>query len=162
MLPLYKKILVATDFSAHSTMAFKHAVMLARHNNAQIQLLHVMQPLDPYFRSLFSDQPGSEMIAELEKSKYQQLQQELQQELADFARTELADFPEDLQRFNGAEVVIGTPATEIVATADQNNVDVIVLGTHGRGFIEHALLGSVAEKVLRHASRPVLVIPLPA
>lgn len=162
MLPLYTKILIATDFSAHSTQAFKHAVMLARQNNAQIYLLHVMQPIDPYISSFFSGHVGEEQIAELEQTKFKALQDELKNDLDAFAQQELANFPDDLQRFAGTEVIYGVPAVEILAFAEKNAIDVIVLGGHGRSAIEQAFLGSVAEKVLRKSTRPVLVVPLKA
>jgi nucleotide-binding universal stress UspA family protein len=160
MLPLYTRILVATDFSDHSILAFKHAVMLARQNNAQIYLLHVMQPIDPYISSFFSGHVGVKQIEELEQTKFKALQDALKNDLEQFARQELADFPDDLNRFAGTEVIYGIPDVEILAFAERNQIDVIVLGGHGRSAIEQAFLGSVAEKVLRKSTRPVFVIPL--
>ena len=160
MLPLYKKILVATDFSAHSNEAFKHAVMLARLNRAQIHLLHVMQPIDPYISSFFSGHMGERQIEELEQTKFKALQDELKSDLDAFAQQELANFPDDLKRFAGTEVIYGVPDVEILAFAEKNAIDVIVLGGHGRSAIEQAFLGSVAEKVLRKSTKPVFVVPL--
>lgn len=160
MLPLYNKILVATDFSTHSTMAFKHAVMLARNNDAQIYLLHVMQPIDPYLSSFFAGKMGKKQIDDLEQTKFRQLQIELKNNLEEFAQIELANFPEDLNRFKGTEVIYGTPDIEILAFAEKNDIDVIVLGSHGHSVIEQVFLGSVAEKVLHKSTQPVLIIPL--
>jgi nucleotide-binding universal stress UspA family protein len=162
MLPLYTKILVATDFSDHSMLVFKHAVMLARQNNAQIYLLHVMRPIDPYISSFFSGHAGEKQIEQLEQTKFKALQDELKNDLDAFAQQELANYPDDLNRFAGTEVIYGIPDVEILAFAERNHVDVIVLGGHGRSAIEQAFLGSVAEKVLRKSTRPVFVIPLNA
>ena len=85
----------------------------------------------------------------------------MKQELDVFAKKELEHFPEDLARFSGTEVVIGHPVIKILETANRLDVDLIVMGTHGKGAIEHAFLGSVAEKVLKKSTRPVFVVPLP-
>ncbi len=162
MLPLYKKILVATDFSENSNLAFKHAVMLARLNNAEIMLLHVMPPMDAHFRLMVAGHLGKDLIADLEKSKFKDQQEQLKKELDDFAKTELAKFPEDMKRLGKTKVAYGTPDIEILDAATEAGADVIVMGTHGRGIIEHAFIGSVAEKVLRKAKVPVFVIPLKA
>ncbi len=160
MLPLYKKILVPTDFSENSDLAFKHAVMLARQNNAQIYLLHVIPPVDTSMKNYLSTYMGHEVYEEFERNKMKEHQDNLKKELDDFAHTELRDFPEDLKRFVGADVVIGDPVNRILEVAEEKDIDVIVMGTHGRGILEHAFLGSVAEKVLRKARRPVFAIPI--
>ena len=82
-------------------------------------------------------------------------------ELKKFAEEELANHPEDLERLATIEVVHGHPARQILRAADDLGADVIVMGTHGKGALEHAFLGSVAEKVLRKARKPVFIIPLP-
>jgi nucleotide-binding universal stress UspA family protein len=153
MLSLYKKILIAIDFSDNSTQAFKNAIMLARQNDAEIHALHVIHAvaqLDPYFTI------GADKLESFQENR----RGALLKELNDLVKKELADFPEDLKRFVGAEVLIGHPATAILEYADQKGIDVIVIGSHGYGMIEHALLGSVAEKVLRKSTKPVFVIPL--
>jgi len=161
MLPFYKKILVTTDFTPNSEFAFKHAVMLARRNDAKIYLLHVLPQVDSTMRGYLSSVMGENQLEEFEKSNMEKAKEELKKNLDDFAKRELADFPEDLARFAGAEVAIGHPVIKILATADRLDVDLIVMGTHGKGFIEQAFLGSVAEKVLKKSKRPVFVIPLP-
>ncbi len=161
MLPFYKKILVTTDFTPNSEFAFKHAVMLARHNNAKIYLLHVLPQVDSSMRSYLSAVLGDNQLEQFEKSNMEQAKKDLKQNLDEFAKKELADFPEDLARFAGAEIAIGHPVFKILETADRLDVDLIVMGTHGKGALEHAFLGSVAEKVLQKSTRPVFVIPLP-
>ncbi len=162
MLPLYKTILVTSDFTPNSDHAFKHAVMLARQNNAKIHLLHVIQQVDSSIRGYIASVVGESRLSEFEKNNYLKAQLELQKELDDFAEKELKNYPQDLARFAGSQVVIGQPVTQILDIAEELNADVIVMGTHGKGAIEHAFLGSVAEKVLRKAKRPVFTIPLPA
>ena len=56
-------------------------------------------------------------------------------------------------------MVHGSPAAEILQAAERHDVELIVLGSHGKGQLHYTFLGSVAEKVVRHADRPVLVVP---
>ncbi len=161
MLPLYKTILVTSDFSPNSDHAFKHAVMLARQNNAKIYLLHVIQHVDSSIRGYLATVIGESRLTEFEQKNYHNAQEELRKELNQFAEKELRNYPQDLARFAGSSVAIGQAVPQILATAEELNADVIVMGTHGKGVIEHAFLGSIAEKVLRKANRPVLTIPLP-
>lgn len=160
MLPFYKKILVTTDLTPNSEYAFKHAVMLARRNDAKIYLLHVLPQVDSTMRGYLSAVLGENELDELETSNMENAKISMKKELEDFTRKELADFPEDLARFAEVIVAIGHPVVKILEEADQLDVDLIVMGTHGKGPIEQAFLGSVAEKVLKKSKRPVFVIPL--
>lgn len=161
MLPLYEKILVTTDLTENSDHAFRHAVMLARQNNARIYLLHVMPQVDSSMRSYLSSVLGESRLEEFEQINMDKAKEQLTQTLNDFVEEELKNFPEDRARFAGSEIVPGHPVVKILETADRLDVDVIVMGTHGKGPLEHAFLGSVAEKVLKKSHRPVFVIPLP-
>lgn len=161
MLPLYNKILVATDLTPNAEFAFKHAVMLARHNDAKIYLLYVLPQVDSSMRGYVSSILGESQLEELEKDNMGKARTAMKQELDSFAKKELANFPEDLAHFAGTEVSIGHPVIKILETADRLDVDLIVMGTHGKGPLEYAFLGSVAEKVLKKSTRPVFVVPLP-
>ncbi len=161
MLPFYKKILVPTDLTPNAEFAFKHAVMLGRRNDAKIYLLHVLPQVDSSMRGYISSMLGADKLEELEQSHLDEAKNKLVEDLDDFAKKELANFPEDLARFAGAEVAIGHPVIKILETAERLDVDLIVMGTHGKGVIEQAFLGSVAEKVLKKSTRPVFVVPLP-
>lgn len=161
MLPTYENILVATDFTPNSDNAFKHAVMLGRLNDAKIHLLHVVPQVDTSMRSYLSAIMGQERLEEFEQTHEQEAHDVLKKELEAFAKAELADFPEDQQRFAGASIAIGNPVTCILEAAARQNADVIVMGTHSKGALEHAFLGSVAEKLLNKSLKPVFVIPLP-
>lgn len=160
MLPLYSTILVPIDFTANSNHAFKHAVMIARQNNAKIHLLHVMAEIDSTMLTYISSFLGEGKVEEFKQNNIKTAQDEMKKTLDEFSKTELKNFPEDLARFAEAEVIIGQPVIKILEVADKLNADLIVMGTHGKGFLEHAFLGSVAEKVLNKSTRPVFVVPL--
>lgn len=160
MLPTYQNILVATDFTENSDHAFKHAVLLARLHDAKIHLLHVIPQIEPVY---MSSMLGQEKKLESIRKQHEQASLDvIKQQLDKFVQVELADYPTDQKRFDGAKVAIGNPMLLILATAEEVNADVIVMGKHSKGMLEHAFLGSVAEKVLQRAKCPIFVIPLPS
>jgi len=161
MLPTYTTILVTTDLSPNSEYAFKHAVMLARQNRADIYLLHVVPEVDATFRSYISAVMGEGELDRLEKEQEGTAIENIKEELDRFARTELAEFPDDLERFVGTLVKRGDPVVEILRVADELKVDAIVMGTHGKGQLSYTFLGSVTKKLLRKSKYPVFAIPLP-
>lgn len=161
MLPTYQGILVATDLSPHASLVFRHAVMLARFHNAPIYLVHVVQKLDSSARTYVATVLGEESLKRLEEDHQKEVLQTIRQKIVDLAQAELEGYPEDQARFGEVEVRVGNPVEQILAAAKQHNVDVIVMGTHSKGMIEHSFLGSVAEKVLARATCPTFVVPLP-
>ena len=161
MLPNYKNILYATDLTPNSTYAFKHAVMLARKSQAKIYLLHVVPEIDSGFRSYVSAVMGEGKLESFEGQHEEQARINITSRMEKFAQEELKNHPEDLNNVAGVEVVHGHAVSEILKAADRLNIDVIVMGTHGKGALEHTFLGSVAEKVLHKSKKPVFVIPIP-
>lgn len=161
MLPNYSNVLFATDLTPNAIQAFKHAVMMARRNDAKIHLLYVVPEVDAAMRSYISAMMVKGSLDKFESRHEEEARQEMQRRLKKFAADELADHPEDLQRVESIEVLHGHPVAKILQMADQVNADVIVMGSHGKGAIEHAFLGSVTEKVLRKSKRPVFVVPIP-
>jgi nucleotide-binding universal stress UspA family protein len=136
-----KKLLVPHDFSDTSMAAVRYAEALADNFGAQIHLLHV------------SDKAKFEMATEFPLG--------LDGTLDDAVRDRLLKIltPREQIAFKPVfEFRSGSPAAEIVKYARESGVDLIVMGTHGRGFVAHALLGSVAEKVVRTAPCPVLTV----
>jgi nucleotide-binding universal stress UspA family protein len=84
------------------------------------------------------------------------------QELADQAAKHLGEWRREAEGLGAPSVAattaIGEPAVEIVGYAKEHGIDLLVLGTHGRTGLEHALMGSVAERVVRRARCPVLTV----
>jgi len=140
-----KKILVATDFSEASDEAVRHARELATALRASLYLLHVVSSdLGPGATELWGVD-SDDLLERLEaKAKT-----ELDQLCATLALDGV--LPHAATRHGGEAVSINDYARE-------QEVDLIVIGTHGRGGVEHLLLGSVAEKVVRGAPCPVLVV----
>ena len=137
-----QKILVPTDFSESSEKAICYGVELATKFGAELHLFHTFEatPL------LYGDgvQIPGDIVVEFEAGAVKQLE-ELEVDGADQLKVI-------------RKVAEGHPFLEIVRYAKDHSIDLIVLGSHGRGAIAHMLLGNVAERVVRKAPCPVLVV----
>lgn len=136
-----KKILVPIDFSQFSDKALRYAEGLAAKFHAELHLLHAFETM-PIMAEGGYFPPD---IASQEEKAARQMLNELD-----------VTVPEEVQIVR--ELKHGHPFVEIVRYAKKNDIGLIVIGTHGRGAIAHMLLGSVAEKVVRKASCPVLTV----
>lgn len=144
-----KKILVPYDYSKFSQQALRYALELADKFSAEVYLLHVY--VDPTLM-LAVPEMGAGPIREMLIGQ------------RDWARRELEQIPApDWQKklTIHREVREGNPFVEIVRYADSEEMDLIVLGTHGRTGLSHLFLGSVAERVVRKAPCPVLTVHHP-
>jgi nucleotide-binding universal stress UspA family protein len=141
----WKRITCPIDFSDASRAAMEVAADLARRNAGLLTLLHAY-PIPGY---TFPD--GSVVASP-----------RMMQELADGARRHLDEWRVEAEKLGAPRVetvsAIGEPAQEILSHAAAQGVDLLVLGTRGRTGLEHALMGSVAERVVRRARCPVLTV----
>lgn len=160
MIPKYARILYATDLTANAAHALKHGIALARHFEGRMHILHVLPEIEPAVLNFVSTVMGEDNLADMELAHKEEVKDQIRQRIHDFAKDELTDHPEDLDRIADIEIHHGSPVAQILEVADRIAADVIVLGSHGKGKMKYAFLGSVAEKVLRKAHRPVLVAPL--
>ena len=146
---LLKKILVATDFGEASDSALNYGRDLARTYGATLHVLHVAENLVARYANV-------EALA---------LLPQLQADIDEAARKRMAELvtDEDRTMLHAKPVVLAAfgTAEAIVEYAKAYNVDVIVMGTHGRGGFSHLLMGSVAERVVRTAPCPVLTVRHP-
>lgn len=141
---IFRRILHASDFSPASRPAFKKAVEMVRANRAELLLVHVLPPMpligDAYIAATTYD--------EILRGQRTAAQKELDRLVS---RARAAGL-----RASGILVSFGVPAARIVRLAKSTRADVIVMGTHGRTGLTRALMGSVADRVIRTAPCPVL------
>jgi nucleotide-binding universal stress UspA family protein len=161
MIPQIKKILYATDLSKNSAYAFRYAINLAEKFNTEIAILHVIEPIPPiakHYMKIYVDEAKWE-----EKIKYEQelAIEEIKKRIQEFCKKETQDIPQCLALVSTILVRPGHPVEEILKAADEEHCSMIVLGTHGKGFLKQTFLGSVARSVLDRAKNPVFIIPLP-
>ncbi len=162
MIPQIKKILYATDLSKNSSYAFLYAIDMAKRHDAKIVILHAIQPIPPNIRTYFGF--GDHSVLEKIKEKEQNLDfEEIKKHLREFCKKAEAQIgPPCVELLSKVLVPVGHPVDEILKIADEEGCDMIVLGTHGKGFLAHAFLGSVASSVLDRTRKPVFIIPLPS
>jgi nucleotide-binding universal stress UspA family protein len=148
MLPSYSSILAPVDFSPVSKQVLAHAVSLSKRFQATVHVLHTWETPFPIRRDLMSWSPeGRESL-----DRYAQFESErAMKALLEDTNVPLHDVTTEVRQ--------GVAHETIVSLAGTLGADLIVMGTHGRTGVEHLLLGSVAEKVVRHASCPVMTIP---
>jgi universal stress protein A len=139
-----KTILVPTDFSRPSREAVRYASALARDYGAALCVVFVYEPM------MIVD--GLESYAAVRSTE--QVVRQVRAQLGAFVRDEIDELIPAR-----SEVRVGKPYREIVASAKEVRADLIVIATHGYTGLKHAFIGSTAERVVRHASCPVLVVP---
>lgn len=161
MIPSLKKILYTTDLSKNSAYAFRYAVNSAQKHDAKIHILHVVESVPPSTEGLLTQYIGEERLKKMREETMENLVERIKDRLRQFAARELRRDPKTLKKVASILVVYGDPAAEILRKADDLDADVVIMGTHGKGVISHAFLGSVSEKVLHRIRRPVYIIPLP-
>jgi len=139
-----KHILHPTDFSDNSNRALKYACSLAIQYHAELHLLHVVQDSGWIMPSVAMTFPED----------YFQKQKQ-------YAQEELTTLPEKILNHTGSvtrNVYEGSPHVKIVEYAKEHAIDMIVMSTHGYTGLEHLVMGSVAENVVRKAPCPVLTL----
>ncbi len=161
MIPRIKTILYATDLSKNSAYAFRYAVNSAQKHDAKICIFHVMEGMTPATEGLISQYIGEEKLFKMRQESQDYMVAKIKERLRLFAQRELKNDPQTLKRVASVEVVHGDPAAQILQKAEDLAADIVILGTHGKGVIRHAFLGSVSKEVLDRIRKPVFVIPLP-
>lgn len=140
------KILIPIDFSRYSWETFKFALSLRDHFAADFHLLYVVVSGDLEYFSTLGGAPRDDL-----KRQSREARAVLEREV-EKSREECRDLNVS------CHVAAGVPFKEICRYADQENIGLIVIGTHGRSGLSHLLIGSTAERVVQQASCPVLSI----
>jgi nucleotide-binding universal stress UspA family protein len=137
-----KTVLFPTDFSRAANTALPHALKLAQKWGTEITILHVA--------TLYSDDPNA--------PEYQQLDEGNFKEYIEKSLGEISQAMESSQKVTTEVVREVAPATGILDFIEEKGIDLTVMGTHGHSALAQFFLGSVAERVVRHAPCPVLTV----
>lgn len=141
-----KRICVATDFSNPANRAFQYGLVFAKQFQAELHLLHVIEDIIPTV-----PEPGLAMLPT------QEIMNSLRKASEDGMAKVISQH--DVSGVDIRQVVReGVPFREVCDYATKESVDLVIVGTHGRSGLTHLLLGSVAERVVRSATCPVLTI----
>ncbi|MCU0363100.1 MAG: universal stress protein [Bacteroidales bacterium] len=151
-----KKVLIAVDYDPSARKVAKMGYELATAMNSKVILLHVVANDIQYTPLDYSPITGFGGYMDINP---------LKQESLDWARKTSEQFLENLKDHLSDEKISvlveeGDIPSVILKCADENNVSMIVMGTHSRRWFEEILMGSVSEKVLHNTSKPVFIIPM--
>ena len=161
-----KKILYATDLSEEAHYAFAYAVSLANTYSASITILHVLSK-DLSVDSISASYIDPKYWEKIKKRTYEDARQTLIGKKREHIAIEevlykfIENAKSDALPFVTDEIIVksGNPEDNIIEQAEERNCDIIVMGSHGHGFLENAIIGSTARRVVRRSSKPVLVVP---
>jgi nucleotide-binding universal stress UspA family protein len=140
-----EKILIAIDFSKNLEPVLDYALFFAEKFQAKLYLIHVVHDLRSYTGFYDTKIPLTQLQKELQEEGKSRMDVLCKEKLKNSSNYE-------------ALVITGNPSTEILRTAQEKKIDLIILGSHREEKPQHRLLGSTAEKVSRQALCPVLVV----
>jgi len=146
--PQYRKVLFCTDFSENADYAFNFAYGIAKRDNGLLYILHVIpgNPQEAFVERLIPRDIVENIHKVIEEDTDKKYKERYIKKIDDSVKFEIV-------------TKSGREDEEILEFAKQEEVDIIVMGTHGKTGIENVFFGSVAEKILRHSPFPVFVIP---
>ena len=140
----FQRLLVPIDFSEHAGRALAYAIAWGRQLNAHLTLIHVIQSLSDVGLEMASSAPSAH-LERLEKELARHMNGYLQQVVDAGAQGDLV-------------MAHGSPVDEMIKVVNDRGIDLIIMGSHGRSGFNRLLLGSMAEKVMRLAPCPVLIV----
>ncbi|MEJ2452952.1 MAG: universal stress protein [Candidatus Thiodiazotropha sp.] len=158
-LPEIKTILYATDLGRNMRPVFRHAISLAQHLNAEIIMLHVVEPLGSTGEAVLSAYLPDKKAEQLERDGMKKILKQMKIRLENFCHEELELCEKKSSMVKEILVTTGRPSDRIAQEAEKLNADMIVMGSWSEGFIGHGLLGSTARHVTQISHLPVLVVP---
>jgi nucleotide-binding universal stress UspA family protein len=145
----FQKILVPVDYSANSRVSLELAVTLARTFSATLEIVHVWDRPTYLTEALMVDHgAGQRRLTDLIVENAEHDMQTFLNEVS---------LPADIPYHQ--HLLSGDPASELLHEVERGGYDLVVVGTHGRSGVSRLLLGSIAEKLVRHATVPVLTVP---
>lgn len=163
--PVFRKILYATDLSETARHAIRYACGIGVRHQADITVLHVV----PDALKQYSDGAGADLSARAGEEEEREYNAKEIEAADDAVRQRVRETAAEIGRgfpfcpLSKEDVVVraGDPVEEIVSMAREGDYDLVIMGTHGHGKLEGLMIGSVAEGVVRRCARPVLVVRLP-
>lgn len=147
---MYQKILLPTDGSKFAENAAKHAIWIASRSGAEIIVLNVIET------SSLVGLPAEDLIVKIKEMLKEEGRRSLERISEMISESEADSKIEDVKITLKTEE--GSPADSILKTVDEENIDLVVMGTSGKHGLDRFLLGSVTEKVVRSSNCPVLAV----
>ena len=146
------RILFCHDFSETADFAFPYAIFMAEKFSASLYIIHVVEETFQHWTHM---EPflGGDVLVKI----FEEMDKRGREQLEDICKSRAAMLKEHYPI-----IAKGIPFSEIINIAKEKEIDLIIMGTHGRTGLDRVLFGSVAQRVVRRATCPVLTVPMPA
>jgi len=161
MLPTIKKILYATGMGASAPYVYRYALLSAQQHDAQIIAVSALEKLSSFGQSLVELHISQEQSKEIHKKALILAKERLQERIKRLCTSECGTDPQYAERLDNIFIKEGPAAQVILSVAKEQNVDLIIMGSHRHSVLEDAVLGSTTSKVLHSSTIPVLVVRIP-
>jgi nucleotide-binding universal stress UspA family protein len=158
-IPEIKTILYTTALGEHTRPVFRYAISLARHYNAEIVIVHVVEPLSNTAKAVIKAYLSAEDVEKIQNDDIREVLQEIKSRLDQFCKEELASHDSSDSQVRDILVVEGDPGEEILRVAEKYTADLIVIGKSTGPVFGNTVMGTVARRVTRLAAVPVVVVP---
>ena len=144
-----KKILFPIDLTENSSKILPYVLSVSEKYNSTVYLLHVLEDIRLWYRVYIPDEAPHASLNVFQKEVLDSAEKAMDK----VCQEELQSCPSFQRR-----IISGDPTTEILKTIESEGIDLVIMGTHGRKRLEHAIFGSVAENVVKKSPVPVLTI----
>lgn len=157
---MIRSILYATDLGLYASYVLQHALALSRSFNADLYVVHAVEPMGLFAESVLQTYLDEETFSELRRNGLGTVMASIEQRVLEGFRDELGDGLQDLQLIRAVRVIQGDPPTVILEQAQKLDVDLLVVGSHSHGAELAVPLGRTAARVVQLSEAPVYLVPM--
>lgn len=157
---MFRSILYATDLGLYAPYVLQHAMALARAYQAELYVVHAVEPLGLFAESVLQTYLDDQTLEELRSKGLSTVMASIEQRVLEGFRDELGEVQQDIEVIRNVSVVQGDPARVILEEARKLGVDLLVVGSHSHGGVQDTALGRTALRVLQLAEIPVYLVPM--
>lgn len=157
---MIRSMLYATDLGLYAPFVMQHALELARTFNADLHVVHAVEPMGLFAESVLQSYLDEQSLNEFHRQGLSTVMANIEQRVLDSFREELGEGMQDLTLIQSVRVLQGDPSQVILDQAVKLSVDLLIVGSHSHGGGAQTPLGRTAARVLQLAKVPVYLVPL--
>ncbi|KAF0865494.1 universal stress protein [Pseudomonas sp. LD120] len=157
---MIRSMLYATDLGLYAPFVMQHALELARTFNADLHIVHAVEPMGLFAESVLQSYLDAQSLNEFHRQGLSTVMASIEQRVLDSFREELGEGMQDLNLIQSVRVLQGDPSQVILEQAAKLSVDLLIVGSHSPGGNAQTPLGRTASRVLQLSKVPVYLVPL--
>jgi len=157
---MIRSMLYATDLGLYAPFVLQHALALARTFNAELHVIHVVEPMGLFAESVLQSYLAEDVLRELHSEGVNTVLEGIELRVLASFRDELGEGNQDLELIRSVRVVQGDPSNVILEQALRLEVDLLVVGSHSHGAEGDTPIGRTAARVLQLSEVPVYMVPM--